>query len=90
MAPILRKEILHLRLTQRLGALRDLLQIQGPDDEMARFENLKKFAHDFGTVLIGIESATPQTAISLTRDRDASGFKFRDTAQDELLAQFML
>jgi hypothetical protein len=34
----------------------------GPDDDIARFEYLKKSARNFGSVLIGIETRRPKTS----------------------------
>jgi threonine dehydratase len=53
------KKYFILRLPQRPGALRDFLELLGPDDDIARFEYLKKSARNFGSVLIGIETRTP-------------------------------
>ena len=46
-----RKKYFILRLPQRPGALKDFLNILGPDDNIARFEYLKKSARNFGSVL---------------------------------------
>ncbi|MDA0963292.1 MAG: threonine ammonia-lyase IlvA, partial [Proteobacteria bacterium] len=44
------KKYLILRLPQRPGALKEFLNILGPDDDIARFEYLKKSARNFGSV----------------------------------------
>ncbi len=54
-----RKKYYILRLPQRPGALRDFLAVLGPDDDIARFEYLKKSARNFGSVLLGIETRRP-------------------------------
>ena len=68
-----RKKYFILRLPQRPGALRDFLELLGPDDDIARFEYLKKSARNFGSVLIGIEtreaSAFPDLFARITRTR---------------------
>ena len=51
-----RKKYYILRLPQRPGALREFLAVLGPDDDIARFEYLKKSARNFGSVLLGIET----------------------------------
>ena len=53
-----RKKYYILRLPQRPGALRDFLAVLGPEDDIARFEYLKKSARNFGSVLLGIESGS--------------------------------
>ena len=52
-----RKKYYILRLPQRPGALREFLAVLGPEDDIARFEYLKKSARNFGSVLLGIETA---------------------------------
>lgn len=54
------KKYFILRLPQRPGALRDFLDLLGPEDDIARFEYLKKSARNFGSVLIGIETVAPE------------------------------
>ena len=41
------KKYFILRLAQRPGALRDFLNLLGPDDDIARFEYLKKIGAQF-------------------------------------------
>ncbi|WBU53113.1 threonine ammonia-lyase IlvA [Paracoccus sp. SCSIO 75233] len=79
-----------LRLPQRPGALRDFLEMLGPDDDIARFEYLKKSARNFGSVLIGIETSDPANLTTLTAKLDAAGFTYQDITNDDLLAQFLI
>ena len=75
---------------QRPGALRDFLQCLGPEDDITRFEYLKKSARNFGSVLLGIETKKPQNFISLMENMKKSGFSFRDVTNDEILADFLV
>ena len=84
------KKYFLLRLPQRPGALRDFLEILGPDDDIARFEYLKKSARNFGTVLIGIETTAPENFQRLYTAMDAAGFAWRDITLDETLAGFLV
>ncbi|MFK7754908.1 MAG: threonine ammonia-lyase IlvA, partial [Sedimentitalea sp.] len=54
------KKYFVLRMPQRPGALKEFLSILGPNDDIARFEYLKKSARNFGSVLIGIETSNPE------------------------------
>ena len=54
------KKFFVLQFPQRPGALREFLMMLGPDDDVARFEYLKKSARNFGSVLIGIETSKPE------------------------------
>ncbi|MCL4151112.1 UNVERIFIED_CONTAM: hypothetical protein GTU68_007121 [Idotea baltica] len=84
------KKYLILRLPQRPGALRDFLEILGPDDDIARFEYLKKSARNFGSVLIGIESKHSDSFVRLFARLDEAGFAYRDITNDDTLAQFLV
>ncbi|NHF73127.1 threonine ammonia-lyase IlvA [Paracoccus xiamenensis] len=84
------KKYFILRLPQRPGALRDFLMLLGPNDDIARFEYLKKSARNFGSVLIGIETADPANLTALMVRLDESGFTYQDITHDELLAQFLI
>jgi threonine dehydratase len=85
-----RKKYLILRLPQRPGALRDFLEMLGPEDDIARFEYLKKSARNFGSVLLGIETARPENFAALFARLDAHGFVYTDITADELIGQFIV
>jgi threonine dehydratase len=84
------KKYFILRLPQRPGALRDFLDLLGPEDDIARFEYLKKSARNFGSVLIGIETARPQNFATLFAKLDDQGFTYQDITEDETVAQFVI
>ena len=84
------KKYFILRLPQRPGALKEFLGILGPDDDIARFEYLKKSARNFGSVLIGIETAEPENFVRLFARLQAAGFVFNDITNDETVAQFVI
>jgi threonine dehydratase len=84
------KKYLILRLPQRPGALKEFLNILGPEDDIARFEYLKKSARNFGSVLIGIETARPGNFARLFARLDDASFTYRDITNDETLAQFVV
>ncbi|MHC0052053.1 threonine ammonia-lyase IlvA [Actibacterium sp. D379-3] len=84
------KKYFILRLPQRPGALREFLELLGPDDDIARFEYLKKSARNFGSVLIGIETRDAANFTQLFGRLDDAGFVYHDITEDELLAQFVI
>lgn len=84
------KKYFILRLPQRPGALKDFLSILGPDDNIARFEYLKKSARNFGSVLIGIETNDAKNFNVLLRKIDEAGFTFSDITNDETVAEFII
>ena len=81
-----RKKYFILRLPQRPGALRDFLDVLGPEDDIARFEYLKKSSRSFGSILLGIETTAPANFERLTAAMDAAGYRFRDITDDEIVA----
>ena len=84
------KKYFILRMPQRPGALREFLLMLGPDDDIARFEYLKKSARNFGSVLIGIETRAADNFAQLFGRMDAAGFAYRDITGDEALAEFLI
>ena len=77
-------------MPQRPGALKEFLSFLGPEDDIARFEYLKKSARNFGSVLIGIETAKPNNFQAFLAKLDAAGFTYTDITNDETLAQFVI
>lgn len=84
------KKYFILRMPQRPGALKEFLTMLGPDDDIARFEYLKKSARNFGSVLIGIETKRADSFAELTAKLDAAEFSYRDITNDEALAEFLI
>ncbi|GAA0297121.1 threonine ammonia-lyase IlvA [Rhodovulum strictum] len=84
------KKYFILRLPQRPGALRDFLDLLGPDDDIARFEYLKKSARNFGTVLIGIETSRAENFPVLFARMGERGLVHRDITDDVVLSEFLI
>ena len=84
------KKYFILRMPQRPGALREFLNLLGPDDDITRFEYLKKSARNFGSVLIGIETKSADGFARFTERMDAAGLAFRDITSDEALSEFLI
>lgn len=84
------KKYFILRMPQRPGALKEFLNMLGPEDDIARFEYLKKSARNFGSVLIGLETKKAQNFTALFQRLDAAAFVYRDITADETLAEFLI
>ena len=84
------KKYLILRMPQRPGALKEFLNFLGPDDDITRFEYLKKSARNFGSILIGIETKSPEQFDGFFKRLDAAGFTYSDITNDETMAQFVI
>jgi threonine dehydratase len=84
------KKYFILRLAQRPGALRDFLELLGPDDDIARFEYLKKSARNFGSILIGIETKRPENFVRLRAAFDAAGMRYQDITDNEIIGNLII
>ena len=84
------KKYFILRMPQRPGALREFLNLLGPDDDIARFEYLKKSARNFGSVLIGIETRDAADFPAFIARMEAGGLSYRDITDDDALAEFLV
>ena len=84
------KKYFILRMPQRPGALKDFLNLLGPEDDIARFEYLKKSARNFGSVLIGIETSHEDNFQRLLAGLRAQDFEYRDITDDDVLAEFLI
>lgn len=84
------KKYLILRMPQRPGALKDFLNLLSPDDDIARFEYMKKSARNFGSVLIGIETTKAENFATLFERLTQNGFTYSDITNDETLVQFVI
>ncbi|MBX3597237.1 MAG: threonine ammonia-lyase IlvA [Rhizobiaceae bacterium] len=84
------KKYFVFRFPQRPGALRAFLDLLGPDDDIARFEYLKKSARNFGSVLIGIETKEARNFDALIKRFNESGWAYEDITENETLAGLII
>ena len=84
------KKYFILSLPQRPGALKEFLETLGPNEDITRFEYLKKSARNFGSVLIGIETSKPEEFEALFNRLDSGDYGYKDITGDEILSQFLI
>lgn len=84
------KKYFILRMAQRPGALKDFLGLLGEEDDIARFEYLKKSARNFGSILIGIETKHPENFPRLKAAFDSAGLRYQDITDNEILANLVI
>ncbi len=84
------KKYFVFRFPQRPGALRDFLDLLGPQDDIARFEYLKKSARNFGSVLIGIETKEKGSFAQLAERFDRAGWAYEDITENDTLAGLLI
>lgn len=85
-----RKKYYILQMPQRPGALRDFLEVLGPNDDIARFEYLKKSARNFGSVLLGIESRGRGDFERLEARMAGAGFTWLDITDDAVITSLIV
>ncbi|MEM8703720.1 MAG: threonine dehydratase, partial [Pseudomonadota bacterium] len=69
---------------------KDFLSLLGPEDDIARFEYLKKSARNFGSVLLGIETKRPENFQALHDGFDRSDVRWEDITDNEAIANFVI
>lgn len=84
------KKYFVFRFPQRPGALRDFLELLGPEDDITRFEYLKKSARNFGSVLIGIETKHGENFSVLKSRFDRAGWAYQDITDNETIAGLII
>lgn len=84
------KKYFIFRFPQRPGALRDFLDLLGPEDDITRFEYLKKSARNFGSVLIGIETRNPGNFDVLKERFDTAGWAYQDITDNDTIASLIV
>ena len=84
------KKYFILRLPQRPGALKDFLALLGPDQDIARFEYLKKSARNFGSVLIGIETKDPANFAGLMARMNDNGLAWQDITENQMMSGILV
>ncbi len=84
------KKYFILQMPQRPGALKDFLLMLGPNDDITRFEYLKKSARNFGSILIGIETADPDNFAILGKKLENAGMRFQDITENEIVASLVI
>jgi threonine dehydratase len=71
-----------IRFPQRSGALREFLEVLGPEDDIAYFEYTKKTSRTTGPAVVGIELKHRKDYPELISRMDALGIKY-ETVNDK-------
>ncbi|MET3559866.1 threonine dehydratase [Bartonella japonica] len=75
---------------QQPGALRNFLATLSPDDDIVRFEYLKKSARSFGSVLVAIETKKYDNFSLLEKNFQTLGWRYHDITNDQTLFDFVI
>ena len=85
-----RKHYFIVRFPQRAGALREFLNLLGPDDDIAHFEYTKKNNKDTGPALIGIELKDASEAELLIKKMRNAHINFEHLNNNPLLFEMLI
>ncbi|MFZ1751521.1 MAG: threonine ammonia-lyase IlvA [Saprospiraceae bacterium] len=85
-----RKHYFIIRFPQRAGALRDFLNLLGPDDDIAHFEYTKKTNRDSGPALVGIEFKSTEDYLPLVSRMQSSNINFEHLNSNPLLFEMLV
>ncbi|MBK7807784.1 MAG: threonine ammonia-lyase [Saprospiraceae bacterium] len=85
-----RKHYFIIRFPQRAGALRDFLNLLGPDDDIAHFEYTKKTNRDTGPALVGLEFRSQDDYQPLVDRMVAAGINFEHINTNPMLFEMLV
>jgi len=73
-----------VKFPQRPGALKSFLEFLGPDDDVARFEYMKKSNRNTAPVLIGIEALGQENFAGIEKNMQDNGFSFENITHNDM------
>lgn len=85
-----KKHYFVIRFPQRAGALREFLNVLGPEDDISHFEYTKKNNRDSGPALVGIELKSKNDFESLVTRMKAQGINFEHLNNNPMLFEMLV
>lgn len=85
-----KKHYFIIRFPQRAGALREFLNVLGPDDDIAHFEYTKKTNRASGPALVGIEVRCKEDFDSLINRMKSQGINFEHINDNPMLFEMLV
>jgi threonine dehydratase len=85
-----RKHYFIIRFPQRAGALRDFLNLLGPDDDIAHFEYTKKTNKDNGPALVGLELKSKADFETLIVRLNGAGINYEHINNNPMLFEMLV
>lgn len=80
-----------INFPQRPGALRLFVnEVLGPDDDITRFEFIKKFQKEYGPALVGIELKSAGDYDGLIKRMEALKFDYKEINRDLTLFEYLV
>lgn len=85
-----KKHYFIIRFPQRAGALRDFLNVLGPNDDIAHFEYTKKTNRASGPALVGLEVQSKEDFDSLVERMKSQGINFEHINNNPMLFEMLV
>lgn len=85
-----RKHFFIVRFPQRAGALREFLEVLGPEDDIAHFQYTKKNNRENGPALVGIELKDPQDFAGLQKRMQDKGINYQHINDSPMLFEMLV
>ena len=80
-----------IQFGQKPGELKKFINnVLGPDDDITRFEYIKKTNKNFGNVLIGIELKKPDDIKLISEQLKKNNFNYTKINEDDLIYSFLV
>ena len=85
-----KKHYFIIRFPQRAGALRDFLNVLGPNDDIAHFEYTKKNNRESGPALVGIELKNSDDFSELIKRMDTESINYEHLNNNPMLFEMLV
>ncbi len=85
-----RKHYFIVKFPQRAGALKDFLNVLGPNDDITHFEYTKKNNRENGPALVGIELDSPEDFQPLLSQMDAQRINYQHINNNPMLFEMLV
>lgn len=79
-----------VKFPQRPGALKNFLEFLGPDDDIARFEYMKKSNRNTAPVLIGIEALGNNNFETIEKNMKEGWFQFENITNNDMYFNLLI
>ena len=80
-----------IKFKQKPGELRYLVnEILGKDDDIIRFEYIKKTNKDYGNVLMGVQISNKENIHILLEKLNNSDFNFKKISENDLIYSYLV
>lgn len=84
------KQYFIIRFPQRAGALKEFLDVLGPDDDIAHFQYTKKNSRDSGPALVGIELMRKEDYAGLIERMEKLNINFQPLNDNPMLFEMLI